>query len=202
MFTEHGKPGGSVGAATSNKKRIKVGAKGETATAVILRVIFRNVTRRVDVYHDVNIPGMKGGNIDHVVVSGAGLLLIESKRWRPGFYWTVFGKPFRNLTPVPSDTTVTGAKRFHTSTKTLSIGLENFLKQFEGTEQLVPVQSVVVVHSSQPQQPVHVYAYKTGTPTPMVNTESARRAIQAMTYSKNDPKWVDDLNDYIKSLTR
>lgn len=39
------------------------------------------------VVHDVMIPGLKA-NVDHIVVSGRSVVLIDSKVWAPGVYWT------------------------------------------------------------------------------------------------------------------
>lgn len=66
----------------------KAGADGETKTAAILD----GFALKAAVLHDlrVPIPGFKA-NIDHVVVSGKRVLIIDTKVWKPGFYWTLFG---------------------------------------------------------------------------------------------------------------
>lgn len=72
-----------------------VGLRGERRTAAI-------ITRLVaapggpSALHDLRIPipGIKA-NIDHIVVSGRTVTIIDSKVWKPGFYWTVAGFTFR-----------------------------------------------------------------------------------------------------------
>jgi hypothetical protein len=40
-------------------------------------------------------------NVDHVVVSGRKVVLVDSKCWRPGRYWTALRRTRRGLKPVP-----------------------------------------------------------------------------------------------------
>lgn len=48
------------------------------------------------VLHDLRIPipGFKA-NIDHVIVSGSTVTILDTKGWKPGFYWTFGGKTRR-----------------------------------------------------------------------------------------------------------
>jgi hypothetical protein len=66
----------------------KAGADGETKTAAILD----GFALKAAVLHDLRVPlpGFKA-NIDHIVVSGKRVLIIDTKVWKPGFYWTLFG---------------------------------------------------------------------------------------------------------------
>lgn len=66
----------------------KAGADGETKTAAVLD----GFALKAAVLHDlrVPVPGFKA-NIDHIVVSGKRVLILDSKVWKPGFYWTLFG---------------------------------------------------------------------------------------------------------------
>lgn len=86
------------------------GAKYEEKTAIVLD----RFADRAAILHDVIIPGLKA-NIDHVVVSGNRVLLIDTKSWRPGFYWTFGGKSRRGFDPVP-----------HVDSKTMTIGHTKF----------------------------------------------------------------------------
>ncbi|MGK3708659.1 nuclease-related domain-containing protein [Arthrobacter sp. IK3] len=81
-----------------NESVAKFGAKGEQRSAAVLN----KFGDRAAVLHDlrVPIPGFKA-NIDHVVVSGNRVLIIDSKMWKPGFYWTLAGVNRRGLTKVP-----------------------------------------------------------------------------------------------------
>jgi hypothetical protein len=75
----------------------KIGAKGEERTQQLLN----GFGLKAAVLHDlrVPIPGFKA-NIDHVVVSGKRVLIIDTKVWKPGFYWTLFGKNRRGMERV------------------------------------------------------------------------------------------------------
>lgn len=80
-----------------NAEVARIGATGETRTASELAV-FGN---QAAVFHDlrVPIPGFKS-NIDHIVVTGKKVLLIDTKVWKPGIYWTLFGSSRRGLERV------------------------------------------------------------------------------------------------------
>jgi hypothetical protein len=71
-----------------NENVAKIGAKGEQKTEVLLN----GFAKKAAVLHDLRIPlpGFKA-NIDHAVVSGKSVLLIDSKMWKPGFYWSMLG---------------------------------------------------------------------------------------------------------------
>jgi hypothetical protein len=71
-----------------NENVAKIGAKGEQKTEVLLN----GFGKKAAVLHDLRIPlpGFKA-NIDHAVVSGKSVLLIDSKMWKPGFYWSMLG---------------------------------------------------------------------------------------------------------------
>ncbi|MGC0252605.1 nuclease-related domain-containing protein [Pseudactinotalea sp. Z1748] len=71
------------------------GAKGEARTAQVLNALAARPGGPT-VLHDlaIPIPGFTA-NIDHALVYGKRVLLIDSKWWRPGFYWTLTGRTFR-----------------------------------------------------------------------------------------------------------
>lgn len=93
--------GGSIIAASQFGQKGFVGAVGESRTGVVLD---RLASRRggPTVIHDLRIP-LPGynANIDHAVVSGRDVTLIDSKVWRSGFYWTLGGTTRRGLEPTP-----------------------------------------------------------------------------------------------------
>lgn len=68
-----------------NSGTASVGARFESRTAKILN----EFSNKCAVLHDVRIPlpGVKA-NIDHIVLSGTQMLLIDTKAWSKGFYWT------------------------------------------------------------------------------------------------------------------
>lgn len=77
----------------ANADVARIGRSGEVRTAAILNEI---ATRPggPSVLHDLTIPGSRA-NIDHVIVSGRRITLLDSKVWKPGTYWRVFGMTFR-----------------------------------------------------------------------------------------------------------
>ncbi|MGP9816864.1 nuclease-related domain-containing protein [Glutamicibacter sp. 363] len=66
----------------------KAGAKFEKRTAKVLN----ELSKQCAVLHDVRIPlaGVKA-NMDHIVVAGKHVMLIDTKGWSKGFYWTLPG---------------------------------------------------------------------------------------------------------------
>ncbi len=86
----YGTPGGSLGqdAAWAQRGAARIGASGERLTATVLD----RLTARpggVTVMHDLDIP-LPGfsANIDHAVIAGRSITLIDSKVWQPGIYRT------------------------------------------------------------------------------------------------------------------
>lgn len=94
-----GTPGGSLAGATfaANASVAKVGADGERRTAVILDALALR-PGGPSVLHDLNIPNPKySANVDHVIVSGSTVTIIDTKVWASNFYWTLAGKTYRGL---------------------------------------------------------------------------------------------------------
>lgn len=76
----------------ANDGVIKAGLQGELRTAAVLDEIAHR--RGITVMHDLQIPGSRA-NIDHIVVTGNKVLLVDSKMWKPGFFWTWGGRTYR-----------------------------------------------------------------------------------------------------------
>lgn len=100
----------------------KVGAAGEARTARLLDELAARPGGPT-VLHDLRIPipGFKA-NIDHAVVSGRDVTLIDSKVWKAGFYWTLGGRTFRGIERVE-----------HADRKTLATGrdgIDRFLQAY------------------------------------------------------------------------
>ena len=99
-----GRPGTSLAGgglwAGGGEIGLRHGAIGEQSTAHVLDTLAGR--SKITVLHDlrVPIPGLSI-NIDHVVVAGRTVLLIDSKRWRPGFYWTVNDRTRIGLVDAP-----------------------------------------------------------------------------------------------------
>lgn len=85
-----------------NTAVVRFGARAEAATAAILDALARTETGPT-VFHDLRIPipGVTA-NIDHLVVSGRTVLIVDTKAWKPGFLWTIRGRTRRGLRPFPA----------------------------------------------------------------------------------------------------
>lgn len=81
-----------------NEAVARMGAKGEKKSEALLNRFGETAA----VMHDLRlpIPGFKA-NIDHIIVSGKRVLILDSKMWKPGFYWTFSGTNRRGREKVP-----------------------------------------------------------------------------------------------------
>jgi hypothetical protein len=85
---------------------LRLGAAGERTTARLRAQGFAR-DDNVVVMHDLDIPSSSGrmsrggGNVDHVVVRGDRVMIIDSKAWAGGFYWTVGGHTRRGFKKAP-----------------------------------------------------------------------------------------------------
>lgn len=111
----YGTAGASVGdkgtAWADNSEVVRHGRDGELKTAAALE---RGLPREVVVMHDLRIPipGFKA-NIDHLVISGNTVTIVDAKAWAGGFYWTSGGKTRRGLSrfePAEKKTMVLAAQ--------------------------------------------------------------------------------------------
>jgi hypothetical protein len=96
---EFGTPGASLSGESfyDKRKRADVGASGERRTADLLRGIqqHRHLPNRFAVIHDVMLPSDRyTANIDHIVIAGKSVLIIDSKVWSSGLYATFKGKTY------------------------------------------------------------------------------------------------------------
>jgi hypothetical protein len=94
----YGTPGGSVGGGDDPGRwagagAVEHGRAGEVEVAKLLAATFAR-DPDAHVFHDLRIPGCQA-NVDHAVVTGSRVLLLDAKRWKPGFYWTLGGKTRR-----------------------------------------------------------------------------------------------------------
>lgn len=89
--------GGGLKNATwaANKAVADIGAHGERLTADLLND-FARAEQGPTVLHDLRVPSERyTANIDHVMVVGSTVHIIDAKVWKPGFYWTVGSLTFR-----------------------------------------------------------------------------------------------------------
>jgi hypothetical protein len=95
----------------ANADVARIGRTGELRTAEVLDRLARE--RGWTVLHDLRIP-IPGftANIDHAVVADDTLLLIDSKVWKPGWYWTFAGVARRGWSRFAHAETKTPAMAF------------------------------------------------------------------------------------------
>lgn len=118
----YGTPGGGLlkadWLAASAQGAAKIGRNGEIATGALLNK-YAAMDGGVSVLHDLKVPSAKyKANIDHVVVSGRTVHVIDAKVWKPAFYWTLGEKTrrgFERFEPAEKQTMVviTNALRAH-----------------------------------------------------------------------------------------
>ncbi len=95
----------------ANEAVARIGRAGELRTAEVLDPLA--CSDGVTVLHDLRIPIPKfTANIDHAVVAGSAVLLIDSKAWKPGRYWSLAGSARRGLRRFPHAATKTPGLAF------------------------------------------------------------------------------------------
>lgn len=91
----HGVPAGSllIGKDTFGTALTRAaGAAGEVLTGSVLA----GFGDRAEIFHDLTIPGHRI-NADHAVLAGNRLLILDSKNWKAGRYWSIGPWYFRGL---------------------------------------------------------------------------------------------------------
>jgi len=148
-MSSHGTAGGSLEDAhfAVNADTARAGRAGEIAVGRRLDQIA--LKTGVTVLHDLRIPGSKA-NIDHVVVSGNKVWLIDTKVWQPGTYITVFGRTYRGFTPVP-----------HTDKRGLPFAQKRIRDYLDGSHTSPEMQRpLLVIRSSRQGHPVRLWGYR------------------------------------------
>lgn len=116
-------------------ERAREGGRGERATFKMLDAWFAG-DDDIHAFHDLTIPSRGGqkwdANVDHVLVRGHQIVIVDSKRWRSGNYWSVAGKCFR------------GGERFREAEKrTVGLAVDRYREHLRGD---VAVWGVILVH--------------------------------------------------------
>ncbi|MFD1211790.1 nuclease-related domain-containing protein [Arthrobacter sp. GCM10027362] len=126
-----------------NQDVANIGAAGEKRTAQVLD----GFAGRAAVLHDLRIPipGISA-NMDHVVVSGRRVLILDSKVWKPGLYWSLAGANRRGLERV-----------VHTGKRTMA---HESLVRFLVHTRAEVVHPKLVVWSSRTTAPVRTILFK------------------------------------------
>lgn len=116
-----GTPGGSLAGAgrtfALSDEVAEIGRSGEVRTARVLNGVAR--VGGPTVLHDLDIRWQKYHfNVDHVVVSGRKVWILDTKVWKAGVYWTLSGHTRRGFSLVP-----------HTDKKTMEMAV-NYLRGY------------------------------------------------------------------------
>jgi hypothetical protein len=141
MAKQYGTPGGSLqkgrNSWASSQRNAQAGLKGEQRCAAMLAKLPDNVV----VIHDVKIPG-SAANVDHVIVVGRKVFLVDAKLWRPEFFWSAFGMSF------------SGWKRFALADKkTMLLALSRFKRSIPAAKFAQPK---ICVLTSDARRPANV----------------------------------------------
>ncbi|WP_194165014.1 nuclease-related domain-containing protein [Pseudactinotalea sp. HY160] len=136
----------------ANAEVAAAGARGERRTAKALGELAARPGGPA-VLHDVAIP-IPGftANIDHVLVSGRTVVLLDSKSWKPGFYWTLAGTSRR------------GRELFaHADNQTMAMAYQSISRRLAAradTATATVAQPLVLVWPSKGERPVHTWALR------------------------------------------
>lgn len=170
-----GVPGGSLDHSSPwavNASVARVGQAGELRTA---RLLDSAVARRggATVLHDLAIPGSRA-NIDHVVVAGRTVWVIDTKVWAPGVYWRLGGRAYR------------GTARFEPAEKkTTSLAVTRLRSYLErrGVAATFATPTVVVWPSSSRARLSLVLLRRVGD-SPVVGPGGFAQAVRSMTSTR------------------
>lgn len=130
--------------------RTQVGARGERTVAAALNRRFASAAD-IWVFHDLNVPGM-AANVDHALVRGDTLVLLDTKVWAGGWYWTWQGTTRRGLTRVD-----------HADRRGLSAALDRYRNLVAGN---VTVVGALLVLPGTSGRPPRLFGYRPPGPYP------------------------------------
>lgn len=97
-MTIYGTPGGSLDASASwasSKGAADYGRRGEELLGRKLNLIAAETG--ASVFHDLDDPAGSQANLDHIVLAGQKLLVVDAKVWKPAFYYTLGSRSYRGL---------------------------------------------------------------------------------------------------------
>lgn len=179
-----GVPGGSLGAggswAKTDKNIQERAAQFERNTAAVLDTYAR--VGGATVLHDLSMPTSKvsnKSNIDHAIVSGNTVLLLDTKWWKSGFYWTARGTTRIGFTRAP-----------HVDKQTLAMAVTRVTAMLSNDNVgRFSVRAMVVVWPSSPKHPPSTWATDipgAGTIPASALDHWARRNMPARRGANND----------------
>lgn len=82
-----GEPGRGLSGARFGERQAELGRQGERATHALLAETLLPLMPAARLLHGMQWPGSRHADIDHVMVAGKRIALIDSKQWREGSYW-------------------------------------------------------------------------------------------------------------------
>ena len=170
---------------TASPAVARIGRDGEIRTA---RLLDDHRPSNTAVLHDLAIPAAGyTANIDHAVVSGDRVLLIDTKAWRSGRYWTLFGVTRR------------GWQRFgHADTRTPAMARDRIarLLNARGITATVGI-PLVAVWPSSPTGTVSVRWLRMHGCTPITAEALPRRIRRMIGNRPPDPRVLNALADLV-----
>lgn len=174
-----GTPGGSLRDASwaVSQRAARVGRAAETRTGEVLADL-AHAEGGPTVLHDLDVP-VRGSraNIDHVVVAGTTVLIVDSKAWKPGFYWSALGRSFR------------GVSRFAPAEKGTMGFLRDALARHLGDRATV-VEPVVAVWPSSGDAAPRLWALRVPSARVVRATRLRRAVRRALPRKPADPRVV------------
>lgn len=98
-FPVVGRAGGSLDEAIQlDETNVRIGQQGEQALSYAISSV---VEGRGVVFNSLRVPGMHNADLDHVVVVGQTVMIVDSKVWTKGEYGVVQGNVWRDGNPFP-----------------------------------------------------------------------------------------------------
>ncbi len=146
-----GTPGGSLNNLGSKfgAGQTSAGQDGEIKTARALANLC--TPGGPTVLHDLVLPIANiTANIDHIIISGLEVRILDSKTWAPGFYWTFAGKTRRGFTRVD-----------HANTRTMAMATTAISKALSGTGvRFVMRRPVLVIWPSNTKKQMSLWLFR------------------------------------------
>lgn len=178
---------GMVGSSwVANAGVAQVGRDGELRTAAILDGF---ASDGAAVMHNLRIPG-SSANIDHVVVTGRRIILIDAKQWKPGRYWTVAGRTRRGWRRFAVEDR-SGRRTFPADKKTMAMAADSVRSMLAraGVQAELPP-TLTVVWSSSDRADVHLRLLRMHGTKAIAAKSLRRRVSRLMTRSPAAPDVV------------
>jgi hypothetical protein len=98
-FPVVGRAGGSLDEASQlDETNVSIGQQGEQALSYAISSV---VAGKGVVFNSLSVPGMENADLDHVVVLGQTVMIVDSKVWTKGEYSVVQGNVWRDGNPFP-----------------------------------------------------------------------------------------------------